>query len=83
MTVKEARRRWATRRRQYVVGYVDSGNCVFWDQYGKPPKPKRVADYAASDPMTLQEARTLLKQMPCRGAAIFRLVPIAVGGGAK
>lgn len=74
MTVGEARTRWATRRRRYVVGYIASGNVLYhherWD------KRKRIAL-----PMTLREAQTLLAKMPSPDCAIYELRPIAIGGG--
>lgn len=81
MTIKDAKRRWSSRRRQYVVGYIHSGNCIFWD--GRRGKRAAPGLYSASDPMTLKEAKQLLVDMPSPGAAIFRLTPIAVGGGAR
>lgn len=76
MTLKEATRRWASRRRQYVVGYIASGNCLYHHQ--RWDKQKQV-----SLPMTLKQARTTLKRMSSPGAAIFRLTPIQTGGGSR
>lgn len=74
MTLREAQRRWSVRRRQYVVGYIASGNTLYhhekWDKRHTIPLP-----------MTLREARTRLAQMPSTGCAIFQLTPIAIGGG--
>lgn len=81
MTLREAKRRWSQRRRKYVVGYIGSGNCIYWDASGR--KVDKSGRYAASDPMTLKEARALLAKMPSRGAAIFELRPIAIGGGPR
>lgn len=83
LTLPRAKQQWATRRRRYVVGYIGSGNVIFWDRYGKKPTLKHEAEYAASDPMTLREARALLANMPAAGAAIFELKPIVVGGGQR
>lgn len=77
MTVKEAKRRWSTRRRQYAVGYIASGNLIFMDAL------KGAIDGEAGHPMSLPKAKALLASMPCKGAAIFKLVPIAIGGGKK
>jgi hypothetical protein len=76
MTLKEARRRWASRRRQYVVGYIASVNTLYGRKRGW-------ASHDCTDPMTLREAQAFLKQMPDPGAAIFKLAVVAVGGGAK
>jgi len=74
MTLTSARRQWKKRQRQYVVGYIRSGNTL----YGRKAKPN---PYCCTDPMTLREARYRLSEMPSSGCAIFRLTPIALGGG--
>lgn len=79
MTLKAARKRWAKRRAQYAVGYIDSGNLIFVD-----PVPGGTRDGGeAGRPISLKKAKLKLASMPSPGAAIFRLVPIAIGGGRK
>lgn len=76
MTLKSAARQWARRRRQYVVGYIASGNALY--HHERWAKGKRVRL-----PMTLREARSRLIGMPSPGCAIFKLTPIEIGGGAR
>lgn len=75
MTLKEARSKWNRRRRQYVVGYVASGNSLY--------TTGRWVRHRTSEPMTRREAQALLDAMPSRGAVMFRLTPVAVAGGSR
>lgn len=76
MNLKQGRQQWAKRRRAYVVGYLASGNVLYhherWDKGKRVPLP-----------MTLKEAQQRLDTMPSPGCAIFRLEPIAIGGGKR
>lgn len=56
------------RRDRYFVGYVGAKNTM----YGQL---NRQSQYA--DPLTLHRAKQVLAKMPCAGAAIYELVPIA------
>lgn len=77
MTLKTARRRWATRRRKYVVGYIRAGNTLY---VGDSAQYFSEANNC-TDPLSLRQARQLLARMPSSGAAIFELTPIELGGG--
>lgn len=71
MTVTKARKRMQTRRDRYVVGYIMAGNTL----YGKGESHTYVS---CTDPLSLRQAKARLAGMPCAGAALFELRPIAV-----
>lgn len=52
------------RKDRYVVGYQGAGNVV----YGK--------QFRFTEPLTAFQAHGTLKKMPCKGAVIFKLVPV-------
>jgi len=74
MTLNQAKRQWVKRQRRYAVGYVASGNTMYFSRY----QLRGPIGDAPVDPMTLTEASMKLAMMPCSGAAVFELMPVAV-----
>ena len=73
--LRTARRRMATRRDRFVVGYLKPGNVAYGsdrckDGYGP-----------WTDPLSFASAKQLLAQMDDGQAAIFELVPVEVTRG--
>lgn len=79
MTLKRAKAHMKTRRKKYVVGYTGAGNTLF-AYVGSAHEPSVLGRsmHACLYPMSLTQARAFLKTMPCAGACIFALVPVAV-----
>lgn len=63
-----------TRKHNYLVGYLDEGNCV----YGKLSGRRIREDCKITNPMTLHQANSMLKDLHDYPKAIFKLVPLMI-----
>jgi hypothetical protein len=75
-TLTVVRKRWARVRRRFAVGYLNAGNLIYLSTHNAEPGLSSHG-HPIGDPMTRREAEAWLKALPCRGAAVFELVPVA------
>jgi len=65
------------RKDRYVVGYKGARNMVYGKKYFQKGRKMNMLDADGfASPMTELQAKRGLKEMPCKGAVIFKLVPV-------
>ncbi len=62
-----------TRKHNYVVGFTGEGNCIF----GKVPGRRIKEVWTTANPMTLNQATSMIKELHGSPKVIYRLVPLA------